>query len=569
MAFSTAYLTTNTLDGYFPYSAVPSAVHTALSTLSGTPFVQQSDRAQLTLPVITATITQVVANGSTATYSYIRLSGGSFAINQNVVITGCKTTGFNTNNQVLTSSFSTGALITAVTTTSSTTGTFTINSSMNATEYQPNLPGDYCGAMVGPSCVLTSVTGAGTTATYTYSSNNGSLRNGQCITIAGFATSAYNQTGEIFNLNTGAKTFQLLISSTTSTQSPTNGYGTVTSDAVVPGVSTTLQPAIPTVTAYVGDGVNATYTSTAHGLIAGQCVNISGLAGANNASFNGNWKVLTTPTANTFTAANTTVQSLVSAQSGAGFVTQYEIWAPNDGLTAFYFKIEWGVFNASGSYGMACSLGTASTNGILTNAIREVMGVNTLQYGVPGRRIAHHACDFYSNGSAFAMTIFRDGPTGSGTQNGIAYGFERGRNSSAAYGGDYVTHLAGIGQSGQSSFQQSLFLTSNLQQGTATSGPRLNVVVASFNNDSYWVTPPYGGFFFSPVFPSIGYPGNPMTIFIFSKSAMANTTYSENAEGITKKFNIAGAQRTYILSKGGHWGNISQTTGVIFGMRYE
>lgn len=142
MAKSTIYAPFSAADGFYLYQQWASAPSQHLT--SSINMTRQSDRAQVVWPVITATIWKVADNGSgSVVYSYKDLSGGSFAINQIVMVTGCKTSGFNTNVQVLTATRGWGAAITAVTTSSATEGTFTIVNATTGTEYQPNLPGRF------------------------------------------------------------------------------------------------------------------------------------------------------------------------------------------------------------------------------------------------------------------------------------------------------------------------------------------------------------------------------------------------------------------------------------------
>ena len=664
MAKQTIYAPWSAQDGFYLYQQWASAPNQHLtSTVNMT---QQSDRAQVVWPVISATVWKAASDGSgNVVYSYKDLSGGNFAINQIVMVAGCRTSGFNTNNQVLTATRGWGAAITAVTTSSATEGTFTIVNATTGTEYQYNLPSVFCAAIVGPSCVITSVTGVATTATYTYSTTTGTLRNGQTIIIAGFSTAAYNQVGEIFNL-TGS-TFQLTITSTTSTQTPTNGYGTVAVDGLVPtntALTADLANHFPaTISTYSGDGVNATYTSATHGLVAGQAVQLTGLPinaatvtgttstgsamtvtggwafGATNAfvgmwfttsgytgvdtnnnggpfictassagsitltnpffptsgfagspkvtivngGFSGIFKVLSVPTANTFTAANSvnTGGAVTPTSAGTGIITHYETWASNDGGTSFFMKMEFGgycsttfvIFNPA----VAVTLGTVDTNGILsTQTAREVMSYDGHVYTAVAniRKGQKFACDFYSNGSAFAMMLWRDGTFQSaGTASGIGFGWERSKNSSGTYTNDYVAYvtLANL-QFSELGVQGSLFLSSNPGQGAAVIGPRTPNIFIQGNSASLQnLGASYQGWgdpIVTTFYPNVGYIGNPLTIFVTGSTSYVNQ-FTHNPEGLVKKATIAGQEHTYLFTNNAMFQGSTQASGSFVGMRWE
>src|SRR5271157_177819 len=74
-----------------------SGVNSAISSLG---FLQQADTGQVTWPVKQAQIMSCADNGNgTVTYTY-RGASGQFAVNQAVVVQGCKTQGFDTAQSI-------------------------------------------------------------------------------------------------------------------------------------------------------------------------------------------------------------------------------------------------------------------------------------------------------------------------------------------------------------------------------------------------------------------------------------------------------------------------------------
>jgi hypothetical protein len=216
----------------------------------------------------------------------------------------------------------------------------------------------------------------------------------------------------------------------------------------------------------------------------------------------------------------------------------YEIWKSNDTLTDFYIKAEYGQC-ASNVPGIAFTLGTGSNgSGTLSGNVstREFVGYTS----ATSQGATTMECDFYgtgtdaTGGARFGVIMWR---TNTGSSGGF-YGFERSLgNTGAAYATNgYVTHVVGVNPT--SGFhQESLFLS-----GVLANGPR-NAAAATVSLGQATSLIASNNLPCLPVFPLVGWVGNPITIIV--ALAAADVT-----EGVTFTKAIYGSgTHTYIPTK--------------------
>ncbi len=219
----------------------------------------------------------------------------------------------------------------------------------------------------------------------------------------------------------------------------------------------------------------------------------------------------------------------------------YEIWKPNDGLTTFYLKVEYGTNTASTNTGpqMRLSIGT-STNGagVLTGF---VTGLATTPNSVVtvSSTVTQWQCYFSGDSGRIGVMMWRDDTANAGP---LFFGVQRSLNSSGTPTSSYVT-LVAIGNNGNSSqcFQQSVVFgvgVSTLVTPTSNDGGficllphgNLNTAATALFNGQAAI---------SPVFPLVGYYDNPMDI-------VAVGCYNDFTEGT--QYSIASGNMPYGVS---------------------
>lgn len=201
-------------------------------------------------------------------------------------------------------------------------------------------------------------------------------------------------------------------------------------------------------TQVVMSGTTATYTYntlTGLALAVGRALTITGMTNAANnktlviTSFTGT-------TSGTFTVTNA---SGVNESGSTGVVTiassvpasnayVYEIWQPNDGLTTFYLKVEYGNQNGANAPSMRLSIG-AGTNGAGTlNGLTvgpQNMASNSATLTSSSTTIQYE-CNFSGAAGRFGAMMWRNA---SASQAPGMFAVERSMNSSGVYTGDFVT----------------------------------------------------------------------------------------------------------------------------------
>jgi hypothetical protein len=216
----------------------------------------------------------------------------------------------------------------------------------------------------------------------------------------------------------------------------------------------------------------------------------------------------------------------------------YEIWQPNDALTTFYFKVEYGTGSASSSTSpaMRISLSTGTNGaGTLTGFITALQVFPVTSPAVTST-VTQWQCYFSGAPGRVNVMMWRDDTASSG---GLFFAVERSLNASGAYTSAFVT-LLGCGNNNGSQggpFQQSLIfgqgVANAVAQGVLGSGfiCLRNSTVPSDIFD--------GGVPLSPVFPSVG----GTTGFANPMLAAAVGAASDYSEGST--YTIAAANMPY------------------------
>lgn len=229
--------------------------------------------------------------------------------------------------------------------------------------------------------------------------------------------------------------------------------------------------------------------------------------------------------------------STIAAVPGSGSYV-YEIWEPNDGLTNFFLKVEYGTNAASGSTGpsIRISIGT-STNGAgtLTGFVTGLQTIPPVQTTVTST-VTQFQCYFSGVAGRIGVLMWRDDTTNAGP---LFFGVERSINSSGAYTSSYVTLISSgnTGSASCESWMQSVVFgvgVSNQIVASAVSTNSLPALDTGLASDVF-----NGNFAISPVFPNVGFFDNPMTI-------VALAAASDITEGAT--FAILAANMPYGVS---------------------
>lgn len=222
--------------------------------------------------------------------------------------------------------------------------------------------------------------------------------------------------------------------------------------------------------------------------------------------------------------------SSLAAVPGSGAYV-YDIWQPNDGLTNFFLKVEYGNVTANAP-NVRVSVGT-STNGAGTLTGNIVGPLSVSGNGSPsGSTTATYECNFSGAAGRFAAMLWRNGPLSTACQQ--LFAVERSLNTGGSYTGSYVT-LWALGYSNNPR-QQTLHLTA---------GPTIA---------SNWITRGYasaslafnGSIAVDLAAPAVGYFDVPCTV-------IGSAYGADMVEGVPFSVTLFGNQRTYMPSKLGNF----------------
>lgn len=301
-------------------------------------------------------------------------------------------------------------------------------------------------------------------------------------------------------------------------------------------------------------------------LAVGRALTITGMQN----SANNGVKVLTACSgtiSGTFTVANA---SGVSESGSSGLVTAgstlpgsaayfYEIWHPNDGLTDFYLKVEYGNMSGTNCPAVRLTISTA-TNGAGT-AGGTVMGPYTYNssFTAPSTTIPYD-CRFSGGPGRISFLLWRGAPNSAAQ----VYAIERSINASGTYTGAHVTLMLAGYCSQEPYIQQTLVFglgVAPLQSAGNSSygGMACRTFNLGSSNNSYFnnLVP------FDTTAPFIGYFDYPLTSFGAVPAA-------NGSEGALFTATIYGASHTYISTQSGclyRCGPANST--IYFCMRYD
>lgn len=442
------------------------------------------------------------------------------------------------------------------------------------------------------SVAITNASGNGTTATFTYipHSNNTnatttttaqvtasqvsygtSLAVGDKILIANCTTAGFNGTFTITSLPQW-NTFTVT-NATNTTEAETIAFGDVVT--------------FLSITNAAGNGTVATYTYT---LVSGAALRIGMsivITGCTTAGFNGTFSITALPSGSTFTVNNPT--NVTEAETATGTLalsptptgnstvaggTVYEIWKSADALTStlpMFVRMDYGNFTAptaSATIYLTITVGTA------TDGSGNIVGSNnftTANVGVIPQTIGSTAKITLVNGSttpdnANAVFSYLSGTSGtltfalwpgsvpsSATAAGCFVMVERSKDSSGNDTGSYFT-LVTLGANVNNA-------STLLTQSTVISG--VNGFIAVAENHPVFLAPygpssgEYNGsIYLSPLYPIIGFVGNPHLGILIGKASDWTDTSSFQAT----LYNTA---HTYMaFTAGGTSGKLGTTSGL-------
>jgi hypothetical protein len=247
-----------------------------------------------------------------------------------------------------------------------------------------------------------------------------------------------------------------------------------------------------------------------------------------------NWASVTTPAQNVF----------------AG----YEIWKnSNDSLFAtlpIYFKIEYGTSNAANAgpnVRVQCGTGSNGT-GSLTGTSMAAQVLYQTNSGTANKGATLYNCYFSGDGSGsrLSMMLWADDTSG---QTVSAWGFERSLDKTGAYTGQYFTWIVGShGFSTAVWFQNSIFVSGSAYgSGTPTTTFKGLATLATANGASTTFAAMAKGFTVLPVYPIVGYVGNPLTIFVAVPLGDIAAGNSFASGQVTPQ--MYGTSKAYLISK--------------------
>lgn len=304
-------------------------------------------------------------------------------------------------------------------------------------------------------------------------------------------------------------------------------------------------------------GANTTYTGT---------FNIGSFPVGSTATISG-FTDGTTANNGTYTIVSCTATTLVLANSGgvlqnptvvSGSPATFPV--ATSPLTPVYIKMEYGSTTSTTIPMVMMQFGTTWTGSTSSGFLSgNVSLTEQLFLGTAGTQAATE-CDFCGDGNTFFVAhMFRAGAA----PGPAIFGWERsisGLTASApVYASTYLTYIRGY-NAATTWWQQSLFLS-----GTPVTAIRVNYgnTLTLANTAQTLIvnatTPAL------PVFPLLGYCGNPMTILIAQ-----NTT--DSVEGGTITCTVYGRTNTYLLSKTTFclaFGGSGQTVPYAVGIRFD
>jgi hypothetical protein len=312
-----------------------------------------------------------------------------------------------------------------------------------------------------------------------------------------------------------------------------------------------------TISAVSMSGSNATYTYaslTGLPLAVGRALTITGCTNSGNnktlviTSFTGT-------TSGTFTVVNSAgvtesgssgVVTIATAVPGSGAYV-YEIWNPNDGLTNFFLKMEYGNIVGTNTPTPRITVSTTTNGaGTCTGLATSALSMHYNSYTAPSTTTPWE-CDFSGAAGRFGGLLWRNAPNAA---QGI-FAIERSLNSSGAYTSGYVTIVVGgvpYNSNCPAFAQQSLVFgvgagptvtrSSSLYYSPALSirsAYYLGISSSAFN----------GSIPFDTVTPSVGF-------FDYQMTMVGAGDSQDLIEGVPFVVTLYGASRTFMPTKAGY-----------------
>lgn len=242
--------------------------------------------------------------------------------------------------------------------------------------------------------------------------------------------------------------------------------------------------------------------------------------------------------------------SSIAAVPGSGAYV-YEIWQPNDGLTNFYLKVEYGNSSGTNSPGLRLTLSSA-TNGAGTATGFIAGPVQTLFSAMtPPSTTTQYECDFSGAAGRIGVMMWRNGTA---TNQQQLFAVERSVNSSGSYTSSYVTlFVQGATASGVYARQQSLVfgvgVTAITPPASTSGNGGWNVRIA--NTQSNTTGAPFNGSIpFDTCSPLVGYFDYPCTV-------VGGGCAGDYVEGVPFTVTLYGSTRTYMPSSNGSFGRVA------------
>jgi hypothetical protein len=236
--------------------------------------------------------------------------------------------------------------------------------------------------------------------------------------------------------------------------------------------------------------------------------------------------------------------SAISAVPGSGAYV-YEVWQPNDGLTNFFMKIEYGNVSGTNCPSLRISIGSATNGaGTLTGLVVGPIATNQTAFTAPSTTTTYE-CNLAGAPGRLHIMMWRNAPNNANQVLSV----ERGVNANGVYQGSHVTVVTGGYRVASNMFQQQSLLFgvgpapyATIPGGGVASGmnvriPYSNGVSSAFN----------GSIGMDLAAPFVGYHD-------YSLTGIGCGYAADFAEGVTFTATIYGSVRTYMASKNGVFG---------------
>jgi hypothetical protein len=253
--------------------------------------------------------------------------------------------------------------------------------------------------------------------------------------------------------------------------------------------------------------------------------------------------------------------STISTIPGSGAYV-YEIWKPNDGLAAFFLKVEYGNFGAANCPSLRLSI-SQTTDGVGNLTGQYCLATTNSQTFTPPSTTASYECNFSGAPGRIHIMLWRDGPNNCNQ----LFSVERSLNASGVYTSAHVT-LSTCGHApnfSSSYFQQSLvFGVGAAQQASNQGNSQGGIPARVMNPGATTGTSAYNGAIgFDTAAPYVGFWDFPLT-------GVGIAYQPDLVDGVTFTLTLYGNTHTYMPSKNGAFSAVGPVaTAAALGMRYD